>query len=476
MTKEPEEHNPTKFKLDASSIILGFTGSIGSGCSYISEMLPVITNNEYQYFKLSDIIREELKKDGNNDPTVDELQTKGDELRKEFGSGILVSILLKELDTGELKANNFIIDGIKNTEEVELLRYFPNFYLFSIHADQNIRQKRVVPRIFKTKKEFLLADERDREEKLSHGQQVKKCNYLSDIIIVNNENIPEAAQTKKERYIREISQNYIKLIEATTRQEASAERPPTINELCMTMAYSLSKMSSCSKRKVGAVIADIAEIKDTTTTITPIDRPQGEQITSYPYIVSTGYNEVPMGSKKCVFHEEYQKCYRDYLQEAHAKKIKCCPNCGEKLKIETECTSCGKKFDKFLKSCPECKKEIENDFKCPKCKIEIFEEFLPGDKKTPGKLLDMCRSLHAEEVAILRLAKGAGVASENLVLYATTQPCNLCANKIVAAGINKVVYAEPYTMKEAAEILTKGGVALIPFEGVKSTAFFKLYK
>jgi deoxycytidylate deaminase len=207
-----------------------------------------------------------------------------------------------------------------------------------------------------------------------------------------------------------------------------------------------------------------------------MDQPLGEQISAFPYIVSTGYNEVPMGSKKCVFHHEYQKCYRDYLQERHAVKIKNCPNCGCQLKVETYCKICKQKFDKFLKSCPQCKKEIENDFKCPDCLSEVFEEFLPGDKKSPGKLLDMCRSLHAEEVAILRLAKGTGVASKNLVLYATTQPCNLCANKIVAAGISKVVYAEPYTMKEAADILEKGGVKLIPFQGVKSTAFFKLYR
>jgi len=63
-----------------------------------------------------------------------------------------------------------------------------------------------------------------------------------------------------------------------------------------------------------------------------------------------------------------------------------------------------------------------------------------------------------------------------VILYVTTQPCNLCSNKIVSAGIKKVIYAEPYSMKESAEILENGGVQTERFEGVKSSAYFKLYR
>lgn len=92
-----------------------------------------------------------------------------------------------------------------------------------------------------------------------------------------------------------------------------------------------------------------------------------------------------------------------------------------------------------------------------------------------GKLLDMCRALHAEENALLHLTKISGQNPNNLVLYTTTYPCNLCANKIVAAGIKNVVYADPYTMKEAEKILEAGGVKTVKFEGIKSSAFFRLY-
>jgi dCMP deaminase len=86
----------------------------------------------------------------------------------------------------------------------------------------------------------------------------------------------------------------------------------------------------------------------------------------------------------------------------------------------------------------------------------------------------MCRALHAEEVALLNLVKN-NIASSDLILYTTTQPYNLCANKIVNSGIKTVVYSEPYTTKESEEIFIKGGVKTKRFEGIKSSAFFKLY-
>ncbi len=89
--------------------------------------------------------------------------------------------------------------------------------------------------------------------------------------------------------------------------------------------------------------------------------------------------------------------------------------------------------------------------------------------------MDVCRALHAEENAILGLAGVAKTGKGELVLYTTTFPCNLCANKIIAAGIKTVYYAEPYTMRESKELLEKCGVEVKKFEGIKSSAYFRLY-
>jgi dephospho-CoA kinase len=157
--------------MDAGTIILGFTGSIGSGCSYISRFIPKIAS-KYKYFKLSEIIRDELKKDGIESPTITQLQDKGNELRGDNRSGgHLVGLLLKRLKNR--KYNYVIIDGIKNTGEVKTLRQFPYFYLFSIQASTENRKSRVVGdgKPFKNDDEFTVADERDRLEKDDNNGQ-----------------------------------------------------------------------------------------------------------------------------------------------------------------------------------------------------------------------------------------------------------------------------------------------------------------
>lgn len=479
LTVECDERNlnmskPVKqnsWKIDASTVILGFTGPIGAGCSFISSMIPQIsTSKKYSYYKLSDIIREVLKSEGVKKPSIPQLQNKGNELRKEKTSH-LIALLLDKVNQ-EWKPDEdygIIIDGIKNEGEVNALSQFPYFFLFSIQASVETRSERVITaKIFKNLSEFAEADLRDQLEDYRYGQQVSKCSYLSDVIISNETDFPWAATDGKEAFVRGIYNRYIKLIEDLHERKQPSARPTT-DEMCMTIAYALSKSSSCLKRKVGCVIVDQDKIEKQEGAAS-----EGKQ-EILPSIVSSGYNEVPLGSYQCLYHPDYQECYRDYLQEVFAKTLKHCPACGVKIEIKAECPFCQDKYSEFVKSCKKCHQEIDYIFICNGCGQKIFNSYLPGSKGAAGKLLDMCRALHAEEVSLLKLSRKASTSDSNLVLYVTTQPCNLCSNKIVLSGIKKVVYSEPYSMTEAREILKSGKVEVIKFEGVKSSAFFRLY-
>lgn len=147
-------------------------------------------------------------------------------------------------------------------------------------------------------------------------------------------------------------------------------------------------------------------------------------------IISSGYNEVPMAQADCL--NEYGCCYRDKLKSEFRAEINSC------IKEET------------LQS-------------------EVYKIF-----KRKFKILDYCRALHAEENAIVNLARIGSGKTSRLTIYSTTFPCNLCANKIVQVGIGTVVYFEPYPMKEAKEILSKQKIALRPFEGVTFNGYFRL--
>ena len=251
--------------------------------------------------------------------------------------------------------------------------------------------------------------------------------------------------------------------------EEAHDRPPKMEETLMTMAYCASKRSSCLKRKVGAVIAYIRKIKDVYPNA---NHENGERDLPFQ-IVSSGYNDVPAGVP-CVF-AEWRGCYRDSLLESHARTVKACPGCGEKLPDMIACAHCGSEHALRTLQCEKCQGDLLADYECVKCGFKVFRVCLPGKEAAPGKLLDMCRALHAEENAILGLSGISKGARGELVLYTTTFPCNLCANKIVAAGIRTVYYAEPYTMKESKELLEKCGVKVEKFEGIKSSAYFRLY-
>ncbi|MFC5421610.1 deaminase [Bosea eneae] len=71
-----------------------------------------------------------------------------------------------------------------------------------------------------------------------------------------------------------------------------------------------------------------------------------------------------------------------------------------------------------------------------------------------------------------------GIPLNNSLMYCTTFPCHLCAKHIIAAGIRKVVYIEPYPKSYAIELyggelivsrtaeMESGKVRFEPFIGI----------
>ncbi|OGV68188.1 MAG: hypothetical protein A2498_15065 [Lentisphaerae bacterium RIFOXYC12_FULL_60_16] len=467
-------------QLYSSVLIIGFVGPLGSGCSFIAHGLQDQLGDRAHYYKLSKYLREIAKCQGISDPTTEQLQDIGNELRHKKGLSVLAEMCIDQIRGEVRKAPTtwaddhvVIIDSIRNEGEVRYLRSFPNFYLFSVFAHYEERRRRIVgpDRDLKKEEDFQRADERDQREDHAYGQQVASCNYLSDATIDNNETFPTRSKKQKRRLLCiRIEDDYVSLtIAAAFPHVEIQDRRPTTQETLMTAAYAVSKKSNCLNRHVGAVIAFV-----------PKEKPaHARDATAAPpfRIISSGYNEVPVGNTPCAYSGE-GKCYRDFLQEQHARRWKNCPNCGQPITQKMKCSECGETVETISRKCTtrECQKIPMFDYTCPGCKIKVFTHFLTGGKKTPTRMLDMCKALHAEENALLGMPSFYQPAAEGqLVLFTTTFPCNLCANKIVGAGIRKVVFAEPYPMQEARQVLSEGGVEIVQFEGIKSRAYFKLF-
>jgi len=100
-------------------------------------------------------------------------------------------------------------------------------------------------------------------------------------------------------------------------------------------------------------------------------------------------------------------------------------------------------------------------------------------------LIEFGRAVHAELAAITDAAR-RGVSTLGMTMYVTTFPCHLCAPHIVASGISRVVYIEPYSKSLAAQLYpdsisvdsagaTSGTVSFEPFVGVAPRRYMDLF-
>ena len=69
-----------------------------------------------------------------------------------------------------------------------------------------------------------------------------------------------------------------------------------------------------------------------------------------------------------------------------------------------------------------------------------------------GQRHELCRGLHAEQNALLQAALH-GNSVKGATLYATTQPCIICAKMLINGGIRDIVISGRYPDKMAADFL-----------------------
>lgn len=77
---------------------------------------------------------------------------------------------------------------------------------------------------------------------------------------------------------------------------------------------------------------------------------------------------------------------------------------------------------------------------------ERVDDVLTNPKIKDSQLMDALeysRVIHAEMNAICDAAR-LGRPIQNAVIYCTTFPCHMCAKHIIAAGLSKVIFLEPY--------------------------------
>lgn len=236
-------------------MIIGLTGKNGAGKGEVARFL---TESGYEYHSLSDILREELSARGQA-VTREVLIAIGNELRANYGAGVLAERTLKKLGP-EAHA---VIDSIRNPFEVEALRRRKNFSLLSIDADPKIRFERAKARSREgeatTYEAFLEMEAREAQTFDPTTQQLNRTAEMADAVVYNNGTVEELHEQVRQ------------VIHALA---ANAERPDW-DDYFMNIARVVALRGNCIKRKVAAVI-----VKDRR-------------------VISTGYNGTPRGVTNC---------------------------------------------------------------------------------------------------------------------------------------------------------------------------------
>jgi len=211
--------------------------------------------------------------------------------------------------------------------------------------------------------------------------------------------------------------------------------PPTSDEYAMFMAYAASLRSADLSRQVGAVLTN-----------------------HQSDILATGANDVPKFGGGLYWPTEDDQ--RDYIRGKDSneeQKNNIILNIMKKFKNDGDAT------DDYL--------------------------LAEGKKLLKGTgLLDITeygRAVHAEMEALMSSARN-GISTRGATLYTTTYPCHNCAKHIVASGVSRVLYIEPYP-KSFATILHEdsinsdgssdetGKVSFEPFVGIGPRRFVDLF-
>jgi len=409
-------------------IVVVLTGQFGAGCTTVAEFLK--REEGFRYYGFSEIIkaaaRERLGAGAYDQLEPVErrrvLQDQGNILRKDDPRAVANQIIAEIRDKAD-EGGDLVVEAVRNPAEIDAFRERFGDRAFVVALDTPLAE-----RFERSRREygdrlerFKEDDARDKGEgEPEHGQRTQECVYLADISINNHGHMDSH---------RDWNRFFVNILDYLRLMREPAFRPPTYPELYMRQAYAVSLKSTCTKRQVGAVL-----VRDES------------------YVIATGYNDVAIGEPTCREMGppgNTRFCPKDDEEEQKLSAMRYCPKCGNELPL-----SPGR----------------VRPFTCSNCEARLPRDFVPG------RMLDVCRAVHAEEAAIVQAAKLGSTSLAGATLYSTTFPCLLCAKSIINAGIKRVVYHEPYPMDDSMAMLKRCGLTLDKYEGVNAWAFDRMFK
>lgn len=440
-----------------SELVIGLVGTVGSRLSPLTENLKEYLISRFGYdveviSVSSKIIKKNIKISTETTTEFERIKAfmdAGNEIRRKFNDNSFIALDVareisdireKRVSDKKTKRVAYIINSLKHDEEIKRLRqiYSEGFFQISLYESPQRRSEYLIKDKGMT---FEQADEllqRDEAEEKGHGQHTRDAFHLADYFVKFDGSYDS---------LRNSCFRFLSLI------FGDPFITPTFDEFATFMAFSASLRSADLSRQVGAIIA-----RDET-------------------ILATGANDIPKFGgglywpkiDKITGEVSDIKDGRDYKRNEDS-------NVKEKHKITAELTNSlidlldshnianNENADAILKFKEAIEKTVKNS------KIKDITEY--------------GRVVHAEMETLLACGRER-ISTKDATLYATTFPCHNCAKHIIASGIKRVVFVEPYPKSKALDFHRESvamgfqsddsKVILEPFVGVGARNFLNLF-
>lgn len=449
---------PNDMALEQTELVIGLVAAVGTDIGMVADLLASeLADYDYtsEAFRLSDYLAELEGVDDFRDLPFDERlwqgMTAGDELRRTWGRGDALALWAisdikatrddksqGDIDDGSnryatgLPRHAFILRSLKTQDEVETLRavYGSHFVLFAAYTPDDEREVHLAESIENSRKTKKRTSwryqpkeliDRDYEEEVVGGQQVSRTFHRGDFFV-------RAAD-------RDIARQDI--VRSLAILFGDPFRTPTREEFGQFQAAGTAVRSAEYGRQVGAAIAD----------------PAGS-------VIALGTNEVPKfgggshweedGAGNREFELNVQDTNKRH-QEMLARKL---------ATVTMQDGDRGESTD-----------EVD----------AVAKALLDAGLRD---ITEFGRAVHAEMDALMDAAR-RGISVRECTLYTTTFPCHNCARHIVAAGLQRVVFVEPYPKSRAgtlhddsiaiAQSESKDRVNFEPFVGVAPGRYLQLF-
>jgi deoxycytidylate deaminase len=407
---------------DRAEIVIGLVGALGTDVKKVqSGLVHALAAVGYSTtpIRVSELIDEMAgSRIPQSETALDRLMDVGDALREAVDNGAAAAVLaIAAIRKARAEAGNetvaerqshaTIIRQLKHPDEVELLRsiYGPRFVLVGAWSPQSERENEVRSRLegdhpgrgsgWYAEHQHRLLDRDEKDAVNPLGQQVRKTFELADAYVSL---LPGA----------DVGPSCTRLVRLLF---GAPFETPTRAEQAMYIAAGARLRSAASGRQVGAVVVDKS----------------GE-------ILVTGTNDVPRAGGGQYWPDDAED-HRDFRYGFDV-------NDRHKLQLLTEIFQLLTSEGGWLS--PEGANREPQELA-----RQALRGPLAGSRLTD--LLEFGRIAHAEMAAICTAAR-RGTPLGGQTMYTTTYPCHECARLIIAAGITRVVYVDPYPKSQVREL------------------------